>query len=76
MGIKVQGFLTMAVMIMASLHINLLKTTSLLIITVITAKHIVVIAIHDTRLTTGPFSLSEIKGTRAKSIWTVAISIG
>jgi hypothetical protein len=63
----------MAVVIMLSAHINLRNTTSLLMRTVITARHKVASATHDTRLTTGPFAVADIKGVRAARAPAVAM---
>ena len=57
----------MAAEMIPSFKVNLLTTTNLLIKTVMTAKHIVVIAIHDIRFTTGPLWVAEMMGARANS---------
>lgn len=50
-----------------SFQVSFRATTNLLITTVTTAKHIVVIAIHATRFTTGPRLVGETRGTRLAS---------
>lgn len=57
--------LTMAAIMILSVHSSLLRTTSLLTSTVPTERHMVVMAIHDTKFTTGPLCVAEIVGTRA-----------
>ena len=64
----------MAAVIMLSAHISLRNTTSLLTRTVITARHKVASATHDTRLTTGPFAVADITGVRATRACAVAMS--
>jgi hypothetical protein len=64
----------MAAEMIESFHVNLLSTTNLLIKTVMTARHMVVMAIHDTKFTTGPLWVSEMRGTRASN-WCAAAAM-
>jgi|SRR5271154_4877332 len=67
--------LTIASVMIMSFQPSLRNITALLMRTVKTARHMVTIVVHPTRLTTGPLLAAEIIGTRAANSWINVVSV-